>query len=493
MKKLLTRVASLLLVVWASALGQTSDAGPPNVLLIVSDDQRPDTIAALGNEVIRTPNLDALVRCSSVFTRAICANPICTPSRGEILSGCSGFRTGVLDFGGRRPDGFVSFAETMQRGGYETLYVGKWHNRGRPSDYGYQQTAGLFGSGGAKWMQPNQVDAHQRPVTGYTGWIFQSIDGKEKYPQRGVGLTGDISEKFADASIHLIAQPRDKPFFLHVNFTAPHDPLLVPPGFEDAYDPAVIPLPKSFRPRHPFDHGNRNSRDESLLPSPRSERDVREDLAVYYAVISHLDQQVGRILKALDDSGQRDNTIVIFTSDHGLAMGSHGLRGKQNMYEHTMNVPMLISGPGVPQDQRFDAQMVLRDLYPTVCDLVGIPIPDAPAPNATDVAGARQPIDGRSMVPVLRGERAHVHDYVFGYFRNFQRMIRGDRWKLIHYPQIDKWQLFDLDEDPDELNDLAEAPQHAEVKMQLQAALHRWQTRVGDPVLEDHLSRGRDE
>ncbi|QEG43190.1 Arylsulfatase [Roseimaritima ulvae] len=288
-------------------------------------------------------------------------------------------------------------------------------------------------------MKPNQVDAHGRPVTGYTGWIFQSNDGKEKYPERGVGLTGDISEKFADASIELIEQLREKPFFIHVNFTAPHDPLLIPPGFKNAYDPATIPLPMNYRPSHPFDHGNQNSRDESLLPLPRTEKDVREDLAVYYAVISHLDQQVGRILMALDDSGERDNTIVIFTSDHGLAMGSHGLRGKQNMYEHTINVPMLISGPGVPKNQRFEAQMYLRDMYATVCDLVGIPVPDVP-----NTAGTRASIDGRSVVPVLRGDQDQVHKYVFGYFRDFQRMIRGERWKLIHYPQIDRYQLFDL-------------------------------------------------
>lgn len=478
MAPLTKTVVALLLVIVSPANGETSDEAQPNVLLIVSDDQRPDTIAALGNEVIRTPNLDELVRRSSVFSRAVCANPICTPSRGEILSGCSGYRTGVRDFGSTQPAGFVSFAETMRRGGYETIYVGKWHNKGRPSDYGYQTTAGLFSGGGSKWMKPNQVDAHGRPVTGYTGWIFQSSDGSEKHPELGVGLTNDISEKFADASIKFVEQPHDKPFFMHVNFTAPHDPLLIPPGFEDAYDPTTMPLPENFRASHPFDHGNQNSRDELLLPLPRTEKDVREDLAVYYAVISHLDQQVGRILKALDDSGERDNTIVIFTSDHGLAMGSHGLRGKQNMYEHTINVPMLISGPGLPQNKRFDAQLYLRDLYPTVCDLVGISVPDAPDPT-----GTRKPMDGRSVVPVLLGDQDHVHEYVFGYFRDFQRMIRGDRWKLIYYPQIDKYQLFDLVNDPLELSDLADVPQYAETRAQLQEKLLQWQTQVGDTVV----------
>jgi len=460
-----------------SAFGQNASGAKPNVLLIVSDDQRPDTIAALGNDVIQTPNLDRLVEQGSVFTRAACANPICTPSRGEILSGCSGFRTGVLDFGGKPRDGFVAFAETMKRGGYETAYVGKWHNKGRPSAYGYDNTAGLYGGGGWKWNDPNRTDAHGRPITGYTGWVFQSEDGTEKFPDRGVGLTGDISQKFADASIELIQQPRKKPWFIHVNFTAPHDPLLMPPGFEDAYDPESMPLPKNFLNQHPFDHGNQNSRDESLLPLPRTEQDVREDLAVYYAVISHLDQQVGRILESLDQTGQRENTIIIFTSDHGLAMGSHGLRGKQNMYEHTINVPMLMSGPGIPEQKRFNAQMYLRDIYPTVCDLVGLTTPQVPGYQQD-----HRTLDGRSVGPVLRGKQNRIYEHTFGYFRNLQRMVRSDDWKLIHYPKVERWQLFHLAEDPDELQNLADDPKHAEKKRELQAKLLQWQTAIHDPV-----------
>ena len=221
-------------------------------------------------------------------------------------------------------------------------------------------------------------------------------------------------------------------------------------------------------PEHPFETGNLGSRDEVLLPTPRTAKDVRDDIAVYYAVITHMDEQIGRILKALDSSGQRDNTIVIFTSDHGLAMGSHGLRGKQNMYEHTMNVPMLMSGPSIPTGESFNAQMYLRDLYPTICELVGVSLPHE--------------IDGRSVVPVLQGKTNEIHDHVFGYFLNFQRMIRGDRWKLIHYPQIDHWQLFDLENDPYELSNLSDDPAGTDIKRDLQERLRRWQEQVGDSL-----------
>ena len=439
----------------------------PNVLFLLTDDQRPDTIAALGNPAIRTPNLDALVRSGTTFTRAICANPICTPSRAEILSGCTGFTNGVLDFGKRIDPGLKLWPQAMREAGYHTWYVGKWHNDGRPHLRGYEETLGLFAGGGSKWWK-DQVDHHGRPVTGYRGWVFQSSDGKEKHPERGVGLTADISAKFADAAVELIRRKSEKPFFLHVNFTAPHDPLLMPPGYDAKYPPSKMALPKSFRGEHPFDHGNFRGRDEVLLPFPRTAADVKADLAVYYSVISHLDEQIGRVLKALKDTGQAENTLVIFASDHGLAMGSHGLRGKQNMYEHTIGVPLIVGGPGIPAGEKRDAQVYLRDLYPTVCDLAGIEIP--------------RTVEGRSLRPVLAGEAKEVYPAVFGYFRGYQRMIRTKRWKLVHYPEVKRWQLFDLDADPDELHNLADDPRHAEVRLRLVGDLRRLQASVRDPA-----------
>ncbi len=467
---------SWILVVWmtaaANSLAHANDKKadlPPNVLVLVTDDQRPDTIAALGNSIIQTPNLDLLARSGSVFTRAICAYPICTPSRAEILTGCSAFRSGVMDFGRKINPDLVSWATAMRDAGYQTCYVGKWHNSGRPSTHGYTETRGLFCGGGGRWWK-DQVDHHGREVTGYRGWIFQT-DDRKLFPEQGIGLTPDISSKFADAAISLIEEDLGKPFFLHVNFTAPHDPLLMPPGYEGKYDPDKIPLPKSSLPRHPFDHGNFEGRDEKLLPWPRTSKDVREDLAVYYAVISHMDEQVGRVLDALKKTGKWDNTIIAFSSDHGLAMGSHGLRGKQNMYEHTIGVPFILCGPRIPAGKRFTAQTYLRDLYPTICDLAGVPIPES--------------VEGRSLLPVLSGKVDSIHPHVFGYFRNFQRMIRTDRWKLIHYPHINRYQLFDLEADPWELRDLSAEARCASVVEDLRSKLESWQKEVGDPLVRN--------
>lgn len=452
--------------------GRLAAAEPerPNIVLLVSDDQRPDTIAALGNRHIHTPNLDRLVREGVAFTRAVCANPICTPSRAEILTGCDGFTNMVRDFGRQiRPD-LATFAGTLRQAGYHTWYVGKWHNDGRPAERGYEETRGLFRGGGGKWMPEDPRDWSGRPATGYRGWLFQDDQGK-MFPQRGVGLTPDISSRFADAAIEFLERKPERPFFLHVNFTSPHDPLLLPPGYEDRYAADNLPLPPNFLPEHPFDHGNLKGRDELLFRFPRTPEEVRAELAAYYAVISYMDEQIGRILTTLRATGQDRNTIVIFTSDHGLAVGSHGLRGKQSMYEHTINVPMVWRGPGIPQGERRKAQVYLREMFPTCCELADIKVP------AT--------VQGQSFAAVLQGKTAdRHHEEVFGYYRDFQRMIRNDRFKLVEYPAVGQVQLFDLDKDPYEQTNLAKAPEHAKRVASLRAKLRAWQQQVNDPVLK---------
>ena len=461
--------AGMMLIAVALSPTAVAAAGSrPNVLLIVTDDQRPDSIRALGNDVIRTPNLDRLVYEGTTFTRAITACPICVASRAELLTGRNGLLNGNADYGSSPKEGVPHWASVMRDAGYETCYVGKWHTRGRPSTHGYLRTEGLYAGGGGKFPLTFPHDWKGMPVTGYRGWVFQTDDGTI-FPDRGVGLTPNISEDFTDAAVRFLEQPRDQPFFLHVNFTAPHDPLFTPTGIEHLYDPDSIPLPPNFAERHPFDHGNFEGRDEVLYHWPRTSKETRRGLAVYYSVITHLDEQVGRLLKALEERRLEDDTLVIFTSDHGLAMGSHGLRGKQNMYEHSIGVPFIFRGPGVDRGRRTDAQCYLRDLYPTVCDMAGVDVPDT--------------VQGVSLRPVLSGERERVYDEVFAYFRDTQRMVRNDEWKYAVYPQVDREQLFHLSEDPNETNDLAEDPQYADVKAELARRLSEWRRTSDDPTV----------
>lgn len=445
-------------------------ARQPNIILIVSDDQRPDMIHALGNETIRTPSLDRLVAHGTTFTRAIAAYPICHASRAEILTGCCIFRAYPRYPVGPIDPKLATFARTFQSAGYTTCYTGKWHNDGQPKERGYTLTSSLFSGGGAKGARGVAVDTQGHPVTGYTGFTFKTDDGRVEL-EKGIGLTPVTSQHIADGAIAFLKGKPSGPFFLHVNFAAPHDPRLMPPGYEGRYDPAKVPLPANFAKQHPFDHGNLNGRDETLLSKPLDEADCRRELACYYAVISHMDEQIGRILSALEAAGGMGNTLVIFTTDQGLAMGSHGLMGKQNMYEHTIGVPLIMAGPGIPENKRLSAQCYLRDLFPTCCDFAGLAIPST--------------VQGRSLVPVLRGEASSLYPFTVAYFTDTQRMIRDDRWKFVSYLKAGRAQLFDLQNDPLEMRNLSTDPGHESTRAALSSKLAAWLKEHGDPSARD--------
>jgi arylsulfatase A-like enzyme len=183
-------------------------------------------------------------------------------------------------------------------------------------------------------------------------------------------------------------------------------------------------------------------------------------------MITHLDAQVGRVLAALAESGLEKDTIVVFAADNGLAVGRHGLLGKQSLYDHSVRVPLVLRGPGVPAGRRSSALVYLLDLFPTLCELTKVPAPRA--------------LEGESLVPVLSGKRAKVRDSVFAAYRDVQRMVRTGRWKLILYPKAGRTQLFDLERDPDETRDLSGEPGQAGRVRELTALLRGCQKKVGD-------------
>lgn len=458
----------LLSVLASSAAIASAPARPPNVVLLMSDNQPPDTIGALGNGYIDTPALDRLVREGSTFTRALTANPLCVPSRAEVMTGASGFTNRSSPFGRGIDPALPLWAQVMRQAGYRTWYTGKWHTDGTPATRGYEEHRALLSSGGAAGHAASHPTMRNgRPATGFQGFTFKTPEGEPDLT-KGVGLTPQTDRHIADGAIEFIRRRPDAPFFLHVNFAGCHDPLLPAPGFEAKYDPRTIPLPPNFLPQHPFDWGNAGGRDEKLLPLPLSVDDVKQELADIYAVISHLDQQVGRILESLTATGQAANTLVIFTTDNGAGVGRHGIRGYQNMYEHAIGVPLIFAGPGIPRAGRFAAQTYLRDLFPTVCELVGVPTPPT--------------VEGRSLVPVLTGQSQEIHSEVYAYFHGststgpfpIERMVRTTRWKLIYYSHLDRYQLFDLEQDPFELRDLVASPAHAPTRRELQAKLTAW-------------------
>ncbi|MCA9091588.1 MAG: sulfatase-like hydrolase/transferase [Planctomycetaceae bacterium] len=460
-------LAGVLFLVAGQVLGTTAQASEtrPNILLLVTDDQRPDSLSCTGAKFFRTPHLDALATRGTRFLRASCSNPLCYPSRAEIVTGCTGFRSGVRIEAKFRP-GLPYLPRTFRDAGYRTGYVGKWHHSSQPHEMGYDETIGFYASG----RQPpgqDYRDFRGEIATGYRGWQFRNAAG-ERQPELGIGLTPAISSRFADAAMEFLNQKQEQPFLLHVNFTAPHDPLLIPPGTDPLSRVDQVVLPTNFRPEHPFDHGNARGRDELLFPFPRTPEALKPAWAVYAALVEDIDRNVGRMLASLAESGRLANTLIVFTSDHGLALGSHGLTGKQNQYEHSLNVPLIVAGPGITRGQVTEAQCVLRDLFPTLCDLTGVSAPQT---------------DGVSFAEVLRGRVSTARPFVVGYYTDSQRSIRQEHWKLIWYPQIDRVQLFNLDVDPDELVDLSDEPAFANQRSQLMTTLVSWLREQADPVV----------
>jgi arylsulfatase A-like enzyme len=261
-------------------------------------------------------------------------------------------------------------------------------------------------------------------------------------------VDGQTAEGNADNIIAFIqAHAGKKPLFLYFAPHEPHDPQYATDEFYRMYKPQDMPLPENFLPLHPFDNGEMTVRDEQTLPWPRTQQSVAGKLARYAASTSYFDAQAGRILGALKKAGQFDNTIFIIAGDNGLSLGEHGLLGKQNLYEFGgMHVPLVFCGPGIPKG-RIRAFAYLMDVYPTLCELAGMPVPEG--------------LDARSQAPVITGKARCVRDTLFTAYRDCQRSIRDDRWKLIRYPLIDKTQLFDLLNDPHEMKDLAGDVQYA--------------------------------
>ncbi len=439
-------------LVLLAALGSARAAErPPNVLFLFSDDQRADTIAALGNEHVRTPNLDRLTREGTAFTRAYCmgardGDAVCVPSRAMLMTGRTLFR---IDHGLR---GQPSWPEAFAQAGYRTFITGKWHN-GAPSLVRcFQEGKAVFVGG--------MGDPYRLPV-------YDLADG-------GLGggrYSGKHSvELFADRAAEFVRAQKggDRPFLAYVALNAPHDPRVAPKEYHAKYDPARLPLPANYLPQHPFDNGEMVCRDELLAPWPRTPEVVRRHLADYYASIEFLDAQVGRVLDALKESGRYDNTLIVFASDHGLAIGSHGLFGKQNVYEHSMRAPLILAGPGVPKGKRSEALCYLLDIYPTLGELAEV---KEPRGN-----------EGKSLVPVMAGKAAGVRDALLTAYCQVQRAVRDDRWKLIVYPQINKSQLFDLRADPAEMKDLASDAAHADVLKRMTALLKTAQREAGDDL-----------
>lgn len=449
-------IAAALLGSLAVHAAEPSSPKKPNILVFLADDYQHGAVHALGDKEIITPNIDKLVEQGTTFTSAHAEIPTCQPSRASMLSGCSSFTHHAM-----YPSYSTSFnrsllnkswTSTLRDAGYRTFWTGKWNTYGKPGDFGIQDSSRVFQSGMG--------------------------DHNMTFEEDGQTIKGFSSTLFCDAASRYLRQRHEindgQPFFATVSFTAPHDPRTPPQAYRDMYDTAKLPLPASYMPEHPFDDGYFQIRDEKLLPRPRTEAAVKEEIAKYYGLITQMDEQIGKVLQTLKDTGDYDNTIIIFLGDHGLAIGRHGLLGKMNMYRHSTETPLIFVGPGIPKNRRTDALVYLHDLFPTTCSMVGVPVP------AT--------VEGKDLTPIIEGKTKDVRDSIFCANANLQRMVRTHRYKLIRFYHDEKEQIgsdrfcfFDLETDPNELHDLINDPAQKERIEEFKTLLTDWQTKLKDP------------
>lgn len=422
----------------------------PNILFILADDLRADALACYGNAIVRTPNIDSLAESGMLFINSYIMGghhgAISAPSRAMLLSGKYLFN--VYD----KLAGEITMPMHFASHGYRTFGTGKWHNEKSAFEASFQEARNVFLGG--------MADHFNIPLSDL------GADGKLT-PPVSKGFSSDLFTAAASDFINKYAgQKSSGPFFCYVAYTVPHDPYSPRPDYIDKYTPDSIKLPGNFMPLHPFAFDDLTVRDENLLPWPRSADTMKMVLADYYGLIEHIDKCIGDLVSLLKKNKLYSNTIIVFAADNGLAIGSHGLLGKQNLYEHSMRVPLIISGPGIPQGKKQEAFTYLFDMFPTLSELCGLPLP--------------QGIDGQSLKPVITGKQDMVRSSVFTAYRNTVRAVRTSQWKLIRYPGRDYDQLFNIIDDPLEMINLAEDTAFSEVKKQLFELMTEWQVKTGD-------------
>jgi arylsulfatase A-like enzyme len=420
----------------------------PNILFIFADDQSHETIAAHGNDEVKTPNLDRLatsgVSFRNTYNMGGWNGAVCVASRAMLNTGKMIWRAHAAEprFDQSAAKGEF-WSQLLKKAGYETYMTGKWHVKLKPEkifDHVVHQRPGM----------PNQTrKGYNRPTEGKLDvWspFDQSFDGFWKDGKHWSEVLADDAESFMKK-----AAKSDAPFFMYLAFNAPHDPRQSPKRYVDMYPQESVQVPVNYQPLYPYKDAigcGEGLRDEKLAPFPRSEYAVRVNRQEYFAIISHMDAQIGRILDALEETGKKDNTYIIFSADHGLACGHHGLIGKQNMYDHSMKPPLIVVGPDIPQNEQREALVYLQDIMATTLDLADVAKPEY--------------VEFNSLLPLIKdAKKASVYESIYGcYLADHQRMIRVGDMKLIVYPRAKRLRLYNLKADPMELDDLSGSPQH---------------------------------
>lgn len=471
----------LVLILLTAACNEQAETKPkdndsPNFVFLFADDQTFESINALGFDEVHTPNLDRLVNGGTSFTHAYNMGgwngAICVASRAMIISGSyiwNAKEKSALWTKGDPSALHQTWPRLLEKKGYDTYMTGKWHVQapaaeifsvaehirpGMPGDHANELDAAIKKwkeeSGDMKDWNDYMPLGYGRP-TGPDDVEWSPTDTLQGGFWEGGKHWSEVVRNDALAFIET-AKNKDSPFFMYLAFNATHDPRQAPQRFLDMYPLDSIKVPENFLPEYPYkdDMGNTPSlRDEALAPFPRTEYAVKVHRQEYFALLSHMDEQIGIVLDSLEATGKMDNTYIFFGADHGLSVGHHGLIGKQSMFDHSIRIPMMVVGPGIPKGKILDQDVYLQDIMATTLELAGVDKPDY--------------VQFNSFLDIIKDERQKSHyPEIYGAYMDFQRMIRKDGFKLLVYPNIDKVLLFDLQNDPMEITDQSENPQYKE-------------------------------
>jgi choline-sulfatase len=449
---------------------------PPNVLLLMADQLAASWLPAYGHGIVSSPNLDALAGAGAVFESAYCPSPLCAPARAALLTGRLPSRIGVFDNAAELKASEPTVMHRLRAAGYDTCLSGKMHFVGPDQLHGFEQrlTTDVYPAD-LDWTPDWRVPPSRR-----LPW-YHTLESVLTPEACAASMQMDYDDEVAHRAVRKLrrlAREPARPFFLCVSFTNPHDPWELRPEYWDRYDAAAIDLPAvGPLPRERADPHSLRLRDMSGLDDVELDDDqVRRARHGYYAAISYLDDRVGDVLRALDETGLREDTIVLFTADHGELLGERGLWYKMAFFEQSARVPLIAAGPGI-EPRRIAEPVSLLDLAPTLLDLCGT----APAVG----------LDGRSLAPALAGADPDPADVVVEYLAEGVTapavMLRRGRHKLIVCPG-DPDQLYDLEADPRELADIAAA--EPAVRAELRAALD---ARYDLDALRAEILRSQDE
>ncbi|MZI92971.1 choline-sulfatase [Vibrio sp. CAIM 722] len=439
----------------------------PNILFIMADQMSVNALPCYGNSVVKAPNLTHLANNGVVFDSAYCNSPLCAPSRYVLMTGQLPSIIGAYDNAADFPADIPTFAHYLRRQNYQTALSGKMHFCGPEQLHGFEErlTTDIYPADYG-WF-PNWDKPEERPT-----WYHNMSSVTQAGPcVRSNQLDFDDEVVFhAERYIYnYVRGKQERPFCLTVSMTHPHDPYTILEEYWQRYDENDIDLPKVRLSKEEQDpHSLRLQDVYAYYDQPIEDDDIRRARRAYYGAISYVDDQIGRLLAALKQSGLDDNTIVVFSGDHGDMLGERNLWYKMSFFEGSARVPMIVYAPNTFSPKRVKESVSTMDLLPTFTELA----------TGSQIQDYAMPIQGRSLMPHLTGQ-GEKHDEVIGeYFGEGALapiyMIRRSQYKYIHCP-LDPDQLFDLNNDPFELCNLANQPEFADIAQSFRTeALQRW-------------------